>query len=118
MPRSCNATAILGSDVIPAARNSATTGARSVVVSVIGQGVFHGRADDRAYAISVYEKNNAEVRKAFSRDRLLVFELGAGWEPLCKFLGAPVPHLPFPKTNSARPIARWPCLSRAWPRRA
>lgn len=70
-------------------------------VRLIAQTVFHGRPDDRAHAISVYEKNNADVQRAFPKDRLLVYELGAGWAPLCRFLGAPVPDLPFPQTNSA-----------------
>jgi hypothetical protein len=33
-------------------------------------------------------------------ERLLVFELGDGWEPLCRFLGKPVPEIPFPQTNT------------------
>ena len=70
-------------------------------VRLINRAVFNGRPDDRAYAISVYEKNNADVQKAFSKDRLLVYELGAGWEPLCRFLGVPTPDVAFPQTNSA-----------------
>jgi hypothetical protein len=34
-------------------------------------------------------------------DRLLVYKLGDGWEPLCKFLNKPVPANPFPKNNSS-----------------
>jgi hypothetical protein len=34
-------------------------------------------------------------------DRLLVFELKDGWEPLCKFLGKPIPQEPFPFANDA-----------------
>lgn len=26
-------------------------------------------------------------------------ELGDGWEPLCEFLGVPVPNQPFPRAN-------------------
>ena len=33
-------------------------------------------------------------------DRLLVFEVSQGWEPLCKFLGVPVPKGPFPRSNN------------------
>jgi hypothetical protein len=55
---------------------------------------------------AVYERHNSEVRGYF-RDRpgdLLEMNLarGDGWAPLCAFLGAPVPDVPFPASNSAR----------------
>ena len=35
-------------------------------------------------------------------DRLLVYEIREGWEPLCAFLGVPVPEgKPFPRLNDA-----------------
>lgn len=34
-------------------------------------------------------------------DRLLEYKLGSGWEPLCKFLGKPVPDVPFPHVNES-----------------
>ena len=37
-----------------------------------------------------------EVRAAIAPDRLLVFDVAEGWEPLCGFLGVPVPDTPFP----------------------
>ena len=37
--------------------------------------------------------------KAAPKDKLLVFNVMEGWEPLCKFLGADVPNKPFPKRN-------------------
>jgi len=33
-------------------------------------------------------------------ERLLVYEPGEGWEPLCDFLGLPVPATPYPKVNT------------------
>ena len=35
------------------------------------------------------------------KDRLLVFDLDDGWEPLCKFLGHPSPDVPFPHKNKS-----------------
>ncbi|MGH2346345.1 MAG: sulfotransferase [Chloroflexota bacterium] len=29
----------------------------------------------------------------------MVFDVKQGWEPLCRFLGAPVPDKPFPRLN-------------------
>ena len=33
------------------------------------------------------------------KDKLLVFKCSEGWEPLCKFLGVPIPNSPFPHRN-------------------
>lgn len=50
--------------------------------------------------IAAYERHNAEVVRTIPPERLLVFEAVQGWEPLCAFLGVPVPDMPFPRTNS------------------
>ncbi len=73
----------------------------SLGLRMIGEGVFGGRLGDRAHAIAVYERNNAEVQAAFPRQRLLTHNLGDGWQPLCRFLDKPIPEVPFPRTNSA-----------------
>ena len=75
---------------------------QSLGVNLIGNQVFSGRYDEREHAIAVFEKNNADVRATFPPERLLVYRLGDGWEPLCRFLDKPVPDTPFPHTNSAR----------------
>jgi hypothetical protein len=51
---------------------------------------------DRDSAIAVYRRNNARVREIIPADRLLVFHVADGWEPLCRFLDVPVPSQPFP----------------------
>ena len=33
------------------------------------------------------------------KDQLLIFDLSDGWEPLCKFLGKPIPNKEFPHRN-------------------
>lgn len=35
------------------------------------------------------------------KDRLLVYKVSEGWEPLCEFLGVKVPDKPFPHRNMA-----------------
>jgi len=72
----------------------------SVGVKLIAERIFGGRLDDKAHAIAIYERNTAEVQAAFGADRLLTYTVGDGWEPLCRFLGKPVPSEPFPKTNT------------------
>ena len=55
---------------------------------------------DRAHAIAVFNAYEAEVKASVPADRLLVFQAADGWEPLCRFLGKPVPDTPYPRTNS------------------
>jgi hypothetical protein len=55
---------------------------------------------ERDGAMAAYEAHNAAVRAAIPADRLLEWQPGDGWEPLCERLGVAVPAEPFPKTNS------------------
>ena len=55
---------------------------------------------DKALMIGRLTRHNEEVRRTISPERLLVFEAAQGWEPLCAFLGLPVPEVPFPHVNS------------------
>lgn len=41
----------------------------------------------------------AAVKAAIPAQQLLVFQVKEGWEPLCSFLGLPVPDAPFPRSN-------------------
>lgn len=69
--------------------------------------LFQGRMRDRAFAIDCFHRHTAEVRAAIPPERLLVIEVGSGWEPLCSFLKIPVPDVPYPNRNSrAEFIAR------------
>ncbi|HET8659722.1 MAG TPA: sulfotransferase [Micromonosporaceae bacterium] len=66
---------------------------------MVWDGFFAGRFADRAYAVRVYEEHNAAVRREVPADRLLVVAPGAGWQPLCGFLGVAVPDEPYPHLN-------------------
>ena len=48
------------------------------------------------------ERFNQEVQQTVPADRLLVWSVGDGWEPLCNFLELPVPDTPFPHLNDSR----------------
>jgi hypothetical protein len=61
---------------------------------------FGGDIDDGPRAVAAYERHNEEVRRALPAERLLVYQVGEGWEPLCRFLGVPVPAAAFPQVNS------------------
>lgn len=46
-----------------------------------------------------YEAWNQFVIDTVPADRLLIFNVKEGWEPLCKFLNIPTPEGPFPHIN-------------------
>lgn len=54
---------------------------------------------DRDGLTAAFEAHNNAVIEAIPADRLLIFEVKQGWEPLCAFLGVPVPDEDFPRTN-------------------
>lgn len=59
---------------------------------------FGKRPSDESLA-EVFEAWNKRVVESLPKDKLLVFNVKEGWEPLCKFLGKPVPNEPFPHVN-------------------
>ena len=61
-----------------------------------------GRPDDRAHAIRCYEEHNEAVRSEVPADRLILHEVGSGWNPLCDGLDLPIPDEPYPRTNSTK----------------
>ncbi|CAJ2502250.1 Uu.00g096440.m01.CDS01 [Anthostomella pinea] len=56
----------------------------------------HGRPASSKEFIEVH---NQWVRDLVPKDRLLEMDLADGWEPLCQFLGKPIPDEPFPRAN-------------------
>ena len=73
---------------------------------LIVEDTFQGRHMDRDYAKAVFTAHNEAVKKTVPVDRLLVFEASMGWQPLCDFLGVPVPAQEYPKTNSTDDFKR------------
>jgi hypothetical protein len=61
---------------------------------------FTDKLDDETAAKAAYEKHNAEVRASIPRDRLVEWQPGDGWQPLCDALNLPVPDQPFPHVNT------------------
>ena len=77
-----------------------------MVDRLVWDGLFDGRFADRDHAVAVFERHVADVEAACSPDRLLVFDVGQGWAPLCAFLDVPIPDRPFPRLNDARTLQR------------
>merc|ERR1719513_465374 len=57
---------------------------------------------ERRQLLGFFNDWKEQVIKEVCADRLLVFEVKQGWEPLCKFLGVPQPEGPFPNTNDTK----------------
>ncbi|BCS21630.1 sulfotransferase family protein [Aspergillus puulaauensis] len=48
----------------------------------------------------VYEQHSATIKGAVAPERLLVWRVQDGWEPLCRFLDKPIPVEEFPTGNT------------------
>jgi hypothetical protein len=70
-----------------------------MVYELIFVRTFSGRLGDRAHAKRVFEEHNQAVIDAVPASKLLVYRPGDGWEPLCRFVGAPVPGESYPHLN-------------------
>lgn len=56
-------------------------------------------------SIAFFERHNEAVRAAVDPEKLLVYDVRQGWEPLCAFLDVDVPDAPFPRGNEAGAFA-------------
>jgi hypothetical protein len=54
---------------------------------------------------SAMDRFNDQVQETIPADRLLVWSVGDGWDPLCEFLEVPVPDTPFPHLNDSKVFA-------------
>lgn len=77
-----------------------------MVDRLVWSGTFDGRFLDKTDAIQVFNQHIREVEAHCDPERLLVFEVAQGWQPLCDFLGVPVPDEPFPHLNDAASLKR------------
>lgn len=61
---------------------------------------FGPRIRDRDFMIEAFNRHVDTVKREIPPERLLVYEAKEGWEPLCRFLGVPVPAAPYPRANT------------------
>ncbi|KAJ5522721.1 hypothetical protein N7513_013294 [Penicillium frequentans] len=55
--------------------------------------------DARLKSKAKYREHYELVRRLTPKYQLLEYKLADGWQPLCEFLGKPVPDVPFPHVN-------------------
>ena len=65
---------------------------------------FH--PDIKENRFQFYEDWNEFVQHKIPKDRLLVFNAKQGWEPLCEFLGKPIPEGPYPRAPNVSKTMR------------
>ena len=81
-------------------------------------GDFHGTHR------TAFEQHYKRIKRVVPKERLLVYDIRDGWDPLCRFLGHGVPATPFPCANSvatftgrrraAVRVVLWIVLGRIW----
>jgi hypothetical protein len=71
----------------------------AMISTLIWDGTFHGRFEDRDYAIEVFNRHNEEVGRKVPAERLVVHRVEEGWRPLAEMLDADEPDAPFPRLN-------------------
>jgi len=62
--------------------------------------IFGKDLKDKAKIIDYFNAYNRDVLNTVPKERLLIYDVKTGWEPLCQFLGVPVPSIPFPHSNT------------------
>jgi Sulfotransferase domain len=65
-------------------------------------GLMHDETTTMEWMSAAMTRYNAEVAEVVPADRLLVWSVSEGWEPLCEFLEVAVPEADFPRVNDSR----------------
>ncbi|XP_076801689.1 uncharacterized protein LOC143446090 isoform X1 [Clavelina lepadiformis] len=76
---------------------------RRVIMALVGIEVRHpfdfSHADNRMVLTKAYRHHTQYCKQNCPPDKLLVYDVRQGWEPLCEFLGKEIPDKPFPREN-------------------
>jgi hypothetical protein len=67
----------------------------------------HDQQIGKEACIKLYLDHNIRVKNECPKEKLLVYEVSEGWEPLCKFLDKPIPDVPFPHVNDTFEFQRY-----------
>lgn len=74
---------------------------------IIWKKYFQGKFQDRGYVIKKYQQHIEEVKQVIPADRLLIYEVKEGWQPLCEFLNKEIPKEAFPNSNKQEDFHKW-----------
>ncbi|MEP6846001.1 MAG: sulfotransferase family protein [Panacibacter sp.] len=73
---------------------------------LIWQRSHKGTMSSKAAAIARYQQHVEEVKSSVLPERLLIFTVTEGWEPLCNFLGVEIPSTDFPNVNDRAEVKK------------
>ena len=54
----------------------------------------------------IFHEHYKKVEGLVPRDRLLIYHVKEGWQPLCEFLNEPIPSVPMPHENEMKLMQR------------
>ena len=66
--------------------------------SFLGELIHH--LHDRTFLMEYARRHTEIVKAKIAPDRLLIYQVADGWDPLCRFLGVPVPSKTYPVENT------------------
>jgi Sulfotransferase domain len=90
--------ATLTMDLLPEAEGMAVH--RAMVLDLFERRFTSDWREPQA-AMAAYERHNERVRSGVPSERLVDWQPGDGWEPICSALGVEVPSDPFPHENTS-----------------
>ncbi len=70
-----------------------------MISKLMWEGTFHGKFEEKAYAIEMFNKHIEEVKSKVPPEKLVVHEVKEGWKPLARMLGVEEPKTEFPRLN-------------------
>jgi hypothetical protein len=76
----------------------------SRTTSILSQGRPAHRPSADGALLESFDRHCDHVRAVVPAGNLLEFHPSHGWEPLCSFLGEPVPDVPFPNLNEPKSL--------------
>ncbi len=65
-----------------------------------------GTMEDRDKALAHYHQHIENIKAKVPAEQLLIYSVDQGWEPLCNFLGIPVPATEFPNVNDRAEVKK------------
>lgn len=78
----------------------------NMAAKLIWERSHKGTMNNKAKAIKHYLEHIEDVKAKVPADKLLIFTVDQGWDPLCKFLGVPVPQSKFPNVNDRAQVKK------------
>lgn len=77
----------------------------TMIDNLVWDATFHEKPNEPLDMIGTMFRHHEQVKATVPPERLLVWDVADGREPLCDFLEVPVPDTPFPHLNDSREFA-------------